>query len=823
MKRTTLCMLLIYFLFAISLIFMVYICTGATADVLNLTWLGPTAYNLNFQQGFRIPSSAVSLQGLYNHSVNSGSAWFNQYQYPSLRQPWALQQGGFMGSIPYQSSMSSFVLQQGGTGGYLPQNALSLASLGTSRTGYAYTAHTMGSYSTGMFMLGTGLGSLYSLYSPGYSTYYPWEVKTCPCSVKEPTKPCETTGLMLLIEFDGTEGLNNFAFELQKREIPSLLIVTAEFVAANCENIRRLQKYGVEIGGVCPQKPFWDVPYEEQYEAMRATKETIEACTGKPMQVFGSRYFAYDENTIKAAESLGISYVLARGTTGAKATIYQPEEYNVKIFSVSNVSSPSWGTGSLCDYSYWAREGSPEEFGEQLFDAAANNSKISPVSHTYIGGLKAAWNAEYLNFFDTAGVTWVDLDEFGCVDVIKPFAQIPDNREVQYETPKPLTPLDQEPNVNNPCSIDDFPPAATEGLMLLIEYEGTEGLTNFVFELQKRNISSILLTAPSFVSDHCDTIRTLLDYGMEVVALTGPQLWGVPYEEQFATIKAAKDTIEACTGRPLRIVTSRYMASDENTWRVAEELGIPYVLARGTTGTRATVYQPAGYNVKVIAVSNMDTEQWAYGSLCDYSIWARGGTPQDFSAELYDAALSHDRICTVSHTRISGLKAAWYSVYMEFLDHSGVKYLGMDDFTTVDFTLPIDEIPQNRNVPYAAQPYPAVPLDEEPNVNNPCAIEDFPPVSGSDGDVGEKIVVFHNGTGPMCLQFFEFADTITYPVEAHLTSESDFWTTLNGLKEEFGSSEGMSNSFGYFPIIFIQNRAFSGFNDTIKETILGII
>jgi hypothetical protein len=42
-----------------------------------------------------------------------------------------------------------------------------------------------------------------------------------------------------------------------------------------------------------------------------------------------------------------------------------------------------WGTGSLCDYSYWAREGSPEEFGDELF-AALEYDKISPVSHTYI-------------------------------------------------------------------------------------------------------------------------------------------------------------------------------------------------------------------------------------------------------------------------------------------------------------------------------------------------------------------------------------------------------------------------------------------------------
>ena len=42
-------------------------------------------------------------------------------------------------------------------------------------------------------------------------------------------------------------------------------------------------------------------------------KNLVEDITGKPMRVFGSRYFAYDETTLKAADSLEGVY-LARGT-----------------------------------------------------------------------------------------------------------------------------------------------------------------------------------------------------------------------------------------------------------------------------------------------------------------------------------------------------------------------------------------------------------------------------------------------------------------------------------------------------------------------------
>jgi len=44
----------------------------------------------------------------------------------------------------------------------------------------------------------------------------------------------------------------------------------------------------------------------------------------------------------------------------------------------------------------------------------------------------------------------------------------------------------------------------------------------------------------------------------------------------------------------MRVIGSRYFAHDENTLKVADALGIPYVLARGTTGSEAKVIPTTG-------------------------------------------------------------------------------------------------------------------------------------------------------------------------------------------------------------------------------------
>ncbi|MDD3156454.1 MAG: hypothetical protein PHP14_03565 [Candidatus Pacebacteria bacterium] len=107
------------------------------------------------------------------------------------------------------------------------------------------------------------------------------------------------------------------------------------------------------------------------------------------------------------------------------------------------------------------------------------------------------------------------------------------------------------------------------------------------------------------------------------------------------------------------------MASDLNTIKIAEELNIPYVVARGTTDSKATVYSIEGYNTKVLSISNIPKVQYKYGSLCDYSYYERSGTPEDMKAELMRSIESltnkekerygqYQRVTPVSHTNIGG-------------------------------------------------------------------------------------------------------------------------------------------------------------------------
>ena len=272
-----------------------------------------------------------------------------------------------------------------------------------------------------------------------------------------------TKGMMILIEFhEDISGLSNFVNITSQRGIPTVLLVGSEFIQNHCEELKALKKLGMEIGAGVNSKPFWDIPYEEQFDLMKGTKQVYEDCFGEDLKMFNSRYFGYDENTLKAAENLGIKYIFARGTTGERCTVYKPEEYNVEIISVSNINSPKFGTGSLCDYSYWARAGKPKDFEKQLFNSLKYD-KISPVSHTYLGGLKKEWNNTYLKFFDSANVEWESLDEFTkAPDLILPFSKIPQNREVQYVQPKPIKPLEETENVNNPCGIEELIEEITE-------------------------------------------------------------------------------------------------------------------------------------------------------------------------------------------------------------------------------------------------------------------------------------------------------------------------------------------------------------------------
>jgi len=121
--------------------------------------------------------------------------------------------------------------------------------------------------------------------------------------------------------------------------------------------------------------------------------------------------------------------------------------------------------------------------------------------------------------------------------------------------------------------------------------------------------------------------------------------------------------------------------------------------------------------------------------------------------------------------------------------------------------MPYAQIPYNTEVKYI-EPKPAVPVEE---------IELIPELKP------QALTVFHNGQGPMCLEFLEFIKKIDYPIEQYLDSQSNFYQTLENYKAKFNKSQGLSTDFGYYPIIFIKDKAFSGFNQDIKQAILNEI
>jgi len=307
-----------------------------------------------------------------------------------------------------------------------------------------------------------------------------------------------------------------------------------------------------------------------------------------------------------------------------------------------------------------------------------------------------------------------------------------------------------------------------------------------------------------------------------------------------------KEGIEACTGVPIRIISSTYMASDATTIKVAHELGIPFVTARGTTDAKATVYQVEDYpEVKILSVSNIPKVQYKYGSLCDYSYYERNGTPDDMTEELMRAIEpltlkekvrygSHNKITPTTHTNIGGFLKPWMDMWVNFWDATKdeIEWVGLDEFMAdADWNLPLWQIPVNKNNPYTPDRIrPVTSYEDVEKVYNPCRVENI----GKEAEeiietqseekekynIGNKIMMFHNGSGSMCLEALDFIKTIDYPAEQFLDSEAGFSEKLNGLKKEFSSSEGIHPLFGYYPIIFIEDRVFSGFNETIKNEIL---
>ena len=283
-----------------------------------------------------------------------------------------------------------------------------------------------------------------------------------------PTVSSKINTMLMLIEFERIEGILQWEKELDKRGFTALIKAQGNIPKENPDVFKRLAEKGHEIAGGYDGEPFWDVSYERQYQLMKESKDSIESITGKPMRVFGSRYFAYDETTLKAADALGIEYILGRGTKDVEAVIYQPKEYRVKVISVTNVDvGEPMGRGSLCDYSLWARGADAKEFGK-IFDQsiAKKPTNMILVSHAYLGGTRLEWWKEYERALSLEQISWNGFDNWIKTQKIITMAnaQIPLNKEVKYVQPKPAKPMeDYEPI---PGIEDDKLPVSTDDQMM---------------------------------------------------------------------------------------------------------------------------------------------------------------------------------------------------------------------------------------------------------------------------------------------------------------------------------------------------------------------
>ena len=98
----------------------------------------------------------------------------------------------------------------------------------------------------------------------------------------------------------------------------------------------------------------------------------------------------------------------------------------------------------------------------------------------------------------------------------------------------------------------------------------------------------------------------------------------------------------------------------------------------------------------------------------------------------------------------------------------------------------------------------------------------------NDASDADTLLIFHNNNGPMCLAALDWLDGVrsehpALTIEEHLTYEAGESELLAQLEAQFQASEGVSTDFEYLPIVFFQDRAFSGFDDETAEVLQGFL
>ncbi len=116
---------------------------------------------------------------------------------------------------------------------------------------------------------------------------------------------------------DDLENLKKITDALELRGLTATLLLTADFVQANCEQVQAFQEAGFEIMAYAPAQKIDGqsvtlsmLSEQEQTDYLQAIKDAFDACLAIPVEGFGSAGFDQNESTWGIVEALGYTYNL---------------------------------------------------------------------------------------------------------------------------------------------------------------------------------------------------------------------------------------------------------------------------------------------------------------------------------------------------------------------------------------------------------------------------------------------------------------------------------------------------------------------------------
>lgn len=232
----------------------------------------------------------------------------------------------------------------------------------------------------------------------------------------------QMAGTFFVMDNNNLEGLTSWTSELKDRGMPAVIKISEPLLVNSGDAVKNALGDDFDIIGGFDAENLWDASYDFQLEQMSRIKDEVSACTGKSMRFFCGKFLSYNENTLKAADKLGVEYIFALGTVGARTVVYQTDEYKTKIISVSSILSSAGKRGSLCDHAMLNCGETPEGFKDTLFNI--KEDKIILVGWSYLSGLKSEWRNIYREYFDAGLVQWKPIDALNPHTIHVPFSKV---------------------------------------------------------------------------------------------------------------------------------------------------------------------------------------------------------------------------------------------------------------------------------------------------------------------------------------------------------------------------------------------------------------